>query len=319
MKINIFPRYFYGISTIFLLCFYFVSLANATTFSISPPLFRVSLTPGETWKSTVRISQTGETPKKFYVETANLLVKSGGIQNDEGFVPIFEKDSTIKANSLSGWIDLTEINGNTIKINALGFYDIPFAIHIPKDAPPGDHYAAILVGEQPLEQKQESQISTSATFTAQLFIRVAGDVIERGTLREFSITKSMFRDPKEIAMQLKIENTGNVHLRPEGSVTISNWWGDERIKIDLRNIGVILPTQFKTIFVTAPEFTKGWLDAGYYVATLRLALNDTQYLHRNVSFFILPSKETILFVDFISIILLTAFFGTRWYIRKKIK
>lgn len=126
---------------------------------------------------------------------------------------------------------------------------------------------------------------------------VRGEIIEEARIREFSTEKTVYQEPKA-QINLRIENTGNVHIQPQGEIRIFNFWGKERGFIPINHkteYGNILPQSIrKWNFTWQPE--DSFLEAGRYKAVLTLIYGNEakQTISRTIYFWIIPVMPALI-------------------------
>ncbi len=307
----------YIISIIILLFAPFATTAADSKMSLTviPPFFQLALDPGETFKSSVKVANTNNYDLNIYTSLMNF--KAEGDEGRGKLTPIVGSGAEVIPNTLAQWIKISEGPFASPKENSI---EIPFTVTIPKDAPPGGHYAAILIGTKPMGQKMEGPtIEVASYISTLLFIRVSGQVVEQGGIREFTAEKSFYQKP-EINFTLRFENRGNVHLQPQGEIVISNMWGKERGKIKVNQdteFGYVLPD-------TVRKFSFNWkgedsiLEAGRYkaVATLAFGSDARQNVSAATYFWVIPVKPVLAILGGIILFLWLLLWSIKAYIRK---
>lgn len=254
--------------------------SSALSVSITPPLFNLTIGPGETWSSSVKVVNTNARPVTYYAYTSDF--RAQGETGHVSFVPQVDEGSSTEREtfSLASWITL---GSGPVTVAPGASADIPFTVRVPKNAEPGGHYAAILIGTQPRAVNQNgTEVNISSYVSSLLFVRVRGDVVERGRILEFSTSKELYQSP-QADFTLRFENMGNTHVLPEGSIAIYNMWGKERGNVDINQdnggFGNVLPG-------TVRRFQFSWhgdnpFDVGLYRAIVTLAYG--QESRKNVS------------------------------------
>ena len=247
--------------------------SSALSVSITPPLFQLTIGPGETWSSAVKIVNTNASSVTYYSHVADF--KAEGETGNASFVPLLseQSDPTLSTYSLASWTELTSV---PVTVPAGGSGQIPFTIRVPANAEPGGHYAAILIGTQPNDATTTgTRINIASYVSSLLFLRVKGDLTESGRIREFSTAQELYQYPAA-DFTLRFENTGNVHVQPEGDITIYNMWGKERGKVlinqDEGGFGNVLPGSIR-------RFQFSWagdnsFDIGRYSAVVTLSYGE---------------------------------------------
>ena len=101
--------------------------SNDLSLSVVPPFFQMTVTPGETWSSFIKLVNVNEFPLTLYASAVNF--ESNNNESGKGkFTPLLSQDPEYKAASLAGWIDVTDspitvLPGETVKL--------PFSIRPP--------------------------------------------------------------------------------------------------------------------------------------------------------------------------------------------
>ncbi len=286
---------------------------SSLALSVSPTLFEISAVPGQVWKSSVKVINSNNYPITVYGNPVNFSPKGEGGQGN--LIPIL--DVFDKASTLAGWIEMTE---DTVEVPPEESKQVEFVVRVPEDAPPGGHFAAILVGTQPPDESEGvMQLRTSQIVSSLFFLRIEGDVVEDGAIRSFSSANN-FTDVTSAEFELRFENKGNVHLRPQGSIEIYNMWGSERgvIPINQRtNFGNVLPEsirKFDFIWTGEQSFT----DIGRFkaVASLAYGADQRKFTSQTTYFWIVPIKTLVATILFMLSVILFARWSIKVYVRK---
>ncbi len=282
--------------------------------AVTPPLIQLSLAPGQTWSSTLKVVNTNEYPLPLYANMA--LLEPNGDEGQSKFTPIVEGD---EGNSLANWVKLGEASFTVSREKS---FELPFTITVPQNAPPGGHYAAIIVGSQPINEKPDGPtLSVSSSISSLLFLRVAGDVVEQGDIREFTTGKTFYSKP-DVNFVLRFENKGNVHIQPQGDITVYNMWGKQRGVVPINQqtrFGNVLP---KSIRKFEFQWTGAWnpLEFGRYkaVAVLTYGTDEKQNVESTRYFWVIPVKETLITLGGLLLFILFFFWAIRRYIRRSL-
>lgn len=295
--------------------------------TITPPLFQITIGPGEMWRSSLKIVNTNPYDLTVYAGTMNF--EAGGEEGQGRFVPILENDAgrvsmdgtrhDSAESSLAKWI---EIAPDPIFIPQGKSVDIPFTVRIPKDAEAGGHYAAILVGTRPTDENANGATVLVSSQVSSLFLaRISGDVREEGNIREFRTDRTFYEKP-DIDFILRFANTGNVHLKPQGEIAIFNMWGREMGKIlinEKSDFGNVLPRSIRK-FIFNWQRNSSILEMGRFkaVATVSYGDDTRQNISRAIYFWILPGKPLLVIILSFAAFILTIIFLTRRYIKKSL-
>lgn len=306
-------------SIAFLLVLFSPVLAHAqgaVSLSVSPTLFEMSASVNQSWSSSVRVINTNSFPLKVYLSGVNF--EPTGESGQGSMVPVFGSESN--GSTLAEWFTLPS---DEIIIPAEQTVSVPFTINVPEDAAPGGHFAAILVGTRSLTNVDTpAQLETSQVVTSLVFLSVAGDITERGVIRDFVTDQSINESP-EATFSLRFENDGNVHLQPQGNITIKNMWGKERGLVPINQtsqFGNVLPESVRKYnFEWVGEWS--FADMGRYTAEVTLAYgNQTrQFVTAETAFWVIPWRTLLILLVVLGSLLWLIIWGVKLYIRKMLQ
>lgn len=291
---------------------------DGLSLSITPPLFQLDIGSGEFWSSTLKIVNINSYDLTVYASVVDF--ESTGEEGKGKFTPVLN-DSQSGPLSLAQWISITK---DQIIIPKEKSVDVPFTVQVPENVEPGGHYAAILIGTQSLdaEQTKGPVLQVSTFVSSLLFVRIKGDVREEGMIREFSTEKQFYQEPN-VKIALRFENTGNVHLKPQGEIVIYNMQGKIKQKIPVnegKDFGNILPQSVRKFDYTW-EGDEDTFEIGRYKSVVTLSYGSES--HKNISqetyFWIIPLKPVLTALGILVFLSLIIILMIRLYIKKTIK
>lgn len=179
---------------------------------------------------------------------------------------------------------------------------MPVTITIPKDAEPGGLYGALMISANNIEKTAEVQTGNAAgqinlitRVASLLFIRVKGDALTSGFLKDFSA--GSFYEQGPVTFEITSANTGNVHVDPYGTIEIKDTFG--RI-IDTREIDpwFVMPKSERSREIK----WNGSFLFGKYTAILTMNRGYQDIVDtKSISFWILPWK--IITIGLIALVL----------------
>lgn len=287
---------------------------SSLSLSVTPPLYQMNVSPGDFWKSTLKVINNN--PYQITVYTEVNTMSASGEQGYGNFTP---RDGGFdpSAPDLPNWID---VSSEPIVVPPEQSVEVPVSIVVPKDASPGGHFAAIFVGTKPPEGATgESSVRTSQIVTSLFFMRVAGDITEAGSIREFSLKHSFYETP-QADFSLRFENKGNVYLQPQGDITIYNMWGKVRGSIPINQksrFGNVLPNSIR-LFDFSWKGEESLSDIGRYTAEVTLSFG--QDVHQNTSsrvyFWVIPLRGVAIVLFAFATFAAFVVFVVRRYIRR---
>ncbi len=292
-----------------------VSAQESLSVTVTPPLFQLSIGPGESWTSTIKVINNNSYDVQYAPQVVDF--EAQGETGQGKFVPLINAfgGGEQSSNSLGSWI---EISKDPVLIRSGQSAQLNFTVHVPQNAEPGGHYAAIMVGPHEADTAQGSHMKISSYVTSLIMVRIKGDIVESGRIREFTTDRSLYQKP-EAQFVLRFENTGNTHLRPQGLITLHNMWGKERGQVlinEKSNFGNVLPHSIRKF-----EFTwngeDSLFDIGLYSAVVTLNYGDDAKQNASATsyFWVVPVVPvTITLIIVLSIVLILM-----WFIRRYVR
>ncbi len=288
--------------------------SSASALTISPPLMEFDARPGDVLVDVV----------KLYNETDEALNLTASVQNFKAlgetgtpeFLPVEE------GNGLASWIKLDE---TTVTLAPGERKSILFTINVPGDAEPGGHFAGILWSTAGAAPEGETAVGLVAKTGTLILVRVSGQVEEMGRVVEFGTDKASYSYlPANFVV--RFENTGNVHLKPTGEITVKNMWGTKVASLPVNeDLANVLPDSIRKFEATwqktempvgASEWQKerenfAW---GKYTATLLLNYGiGGQTVTATTSFWVFPWRVTLFYLVLIVIVVLLLVQGVKKY------
>lgn len=163
-------------------------------------------------------------------------------------------------------------------------------ISIPTDAEPGGRYGSIVVATSATtgsmvgdSVQTEANVSVISRLANLFFIRIRGDVKESGTITGFEATKR-FNTSSNIDFDINYQNSGNVHLLPYGTISISNIFGAKVGEVAVDPYFALPQAERWRQISWRPPFL-----LGYYTATLNLNLGYSDIVdEKSFAFWVLP-------------------------------
>lgn len=244
------------------------SAQESVTLQVEPPLTRVSVIPGGTWRGQLKIVNTNTSSITVSLRVADFRLTDGGRGGE--LLPPAETREEAKF-SAARWLTLS---AETIVVPPESTREFVAELLVPEDAEPGTHTAAILIGTgEGVRTPGGATVSTKVTSI--VVVTVLGEIHEVGEITSLG-TDKVFYGEATADISFTFVNSGNVHLEPEGEVVITNMWGRERgrVPIDARTaFDLVLPGERR-------DFSFQWrgdrdaFDVGPYVASVHLTFGS---------------------------------------------
>lgn len=285
------------------------------TLAIVPPLFQMQLAPGTHWRGVLKF--VNGNPYDIDLNTSLMPFRGAGETGNVEFD--FTKEGKTDPRTLPGWI---HIERGPIHVKKDTTAEIPFSIVVPDDAEPGGHYAAIMVGTDPIDRlRNGSGFSIGSLLSSLLFVNVSGNIVEAGAIRDFYPAANIVQEPSA-RFVMRFENSGNVHLVPQGHIIITNMWGKERGKItvnDDASFGSVLPASTRR-FEFEWHGEQNFFEMGRYTveATLAYGSASKQTVYRVATFWVIPYKGLAITFGSLGAFLFVVVYGIRRYVRSVI-
>jgi len=263
--------------------------AQATGISISPLTFELTANPNDVLTNKLKVYNPTDSIVAIKMEVEDFTVAG-----EMGEVRI--EPAETETYSLAKWVEV-EPSEFTLEPREQKFVD--FTIAIPQNAEPGGHYGSVLATTAGVMGAGITGAAIAQKVGTLVLLTVAGEVTENLNVKEFSAPDFLEYGP--VSFTIRFENTGTVHVRPRGFVTITDWRNKKVIDLEFPQRNVI-PGAIRRIDTS---FNKKWL-FGRYTAMLvgSYGTTNTPLNPSVLTFWVFPWKITLA----ISLALLLALF-----------
>ena len=191
--------------------------AGAIHLQVSPVKQRLSLDPGESYVSSFKVSNIGT--EKFSYTTSVTPYRVV----DENATPNFSDKSVYT--QIADWVTFNDDKQKGV-LEPGESVDVPFTITVPKDAPAGGQYAAIMAQTSDGNEAGAS-VQTTTRVGMILYASVAGETHREGAILDNTVNHFFFEPP--ISVTSLVENTGNVEITAVYTVKIWPLFGGETV------------------------------------------------------------------------------------------
>lgn len=251
--------------------------------TVSPPLQELSADPGATVSGAVTITNQGARRMRMTVHARDFAVG-----DEEGRVEITDRPGD--AYGLAVWM---RIEGDqSFDLEAGQSRSVRFRVEVPRDAPPGGRYGAVVFAQAPDPDPQAVQIAPA--LGALVALRVRGTVVERLSAGAADAAPAVSWGEPAV-LRFRLRNEGNVHVRTRGSVRITNALGIRVAELPLPETNVFPETVRRVDVPWADEvpFYARPLLAGPHtaVATVGYGTRGAVVVSRAASFWYIPALE----------------------------
>ncbi len=254
-----------------------LSNPDSVGIQVSPVVDDFEIQPGQTVEREMEISGLTQRSVTYFPIVMNFEAdKTTG-------KPVFlSENERFSKYSLSTWVAFPQ---ETITIEPGENEVLRYTVTAPSDATPGGHYGAILLStEAPKFDEEGILVGVVGLIGTLALATVPGDITEQLIISEFTSPTLLFAPPANFSVT--ISNLGNVHLRPEGGITIRNWFGKQVKFLQINEgAGAILPESQRQ-FDNAWQFS--WSAIGRYTANLSMNYGSGLSIAELRVFYIIP-------------------------------
>ncbi|MDO4978639.1 MAG: hypothetical protein Q4E47_00595 [Candidatus Saccharibacteria bacterium] len=180
---------------------------------ISPAYQRLGeLTPGDRYSSKFTIINSGDSDLEYKVYTTGYTVSDGDYK-----ASFPENTSTFT--TIQKWFKFSETEGT---LKAKDRKEIEYTVTVPKDAPGGGQYAAIMIETT---SGEGSVISANARAGLVVYSTVLGDNVSCNEISNISASGFLMSPPISVATTIK--NCGNIESSATYTLTVNSIFGKE--------------------------------------------------------------------------------------------
>lgn len=203
-----------------------LALAGTTqSFQISPPTANYPTNPGGTAKGTIKVTNLTGDPIALTVDKQNFAAKG-----EEGEVELIDNADPLY--SLAPWFNVLQ---PTVAVPARATREVPYSVSVPVNAEPGGRYGALVFHTTPTKLPTgQSGASVEQSIAALIFVRINGAANENLNVASFesgiqvdthNFTPKTFFEYSPVDFMARVKNTGTVHEKVSGTITIKNMLG----------------------------------------------------------------------------------------------
>jgi len=230
-----------------------VVLAQGANIGISPITFELSGDPGDVIINQLKVYNASE-DSSIGIE---MQIEDIAPRGEIGHVVV--EPAETETYSLARWVTV-ESKEFTLEPKAQKF--VTFTISIPENAEPGGHYGTILAATRSVAGPEGTGAIIVQRIGALILMSVSGEMKEELAVAGFSAPR--YSDYGPIPFTIRFENSGTVHLKPRGFVTVTDWLGRKVADVEFPQ-KIVLPNAVRRLEASLED---KWLWAGKYTATL---------------------------------------------------
>lgn len=217
--------------------------------TLSPVFINLATNPGEPVSSQIKITNNNNFTEFLQLDLAKFEAAAGGERPQ-----LLDIDPSNPEDEFVNWISFSE---DQFTVDPLQTKTIRFTISPPSEAALGYYYATIVNRIQEREPGARQTVVTGAPAVLTLLEVRSPQAKRELQLLDFK-TDRLFYEYLPVEFQIKLKNTGNIHIVPAGDVFID--WGSRK------DVAVLLANEKRSNILPQSEriLTASW-DDGFAV------------------------------------------------------
>ena len=273
----------------------FIALPSDTSaqnsgIAISPLVFEITGNQGETINNQVKITNNSQNRTEITISIEDIAP-----EDEEGHVRVEAAET--ETYSIARWVT-TDPGVFVLEPGEAKW--VLFSIKIPQNAEPGGHYGTVVAAVTALSGSDVTGAAVIPRVAALILVSIPGAVTEQINIEEFS--SPVYSEKGPINFLIRYENEGTVHVKPKGTITITNWLGKKVTEIPVAEKN-ILPGAIRRVDAS---WDAEWILGLKYTATLTgtYGTNNKQLVSSVISFWVFPWKLGIVLLVVLVLIFL---------------
>lgn len=280
----------------------------ANGFRISPVRNEFTIKKGDKQRLTVTI----ENPTNIST-IARVVINDFVASDDETGEPRLILDNNVPAPKNSFKTLLAPISD--IKLAANEKKNVDFNISVPADASAGGYYGAIRF--VPISSSQQSNVGLTASVGSIVLVTVPGDLKEQLKLVQLSASlpdgrPRGFLTHGDVSIVTRLENTGDIHVKPFGKVLVKDMFGHEVGSIEFNNTqprANILPGSTRKFVDNLPK--RKWFGRYTIEANLGYSQGGGDLIIAKANFWYIPTWALIALAVLVLLVVVLVFWLSR--------
>jgi len=252
---------------------------------ISPTKVELNATRGKTY--TINLKAMNVTGGDL---TYNTLIEDFTSANETGTPKIIKDGNLPDTASIKTWVSIE--SGFTL--GAHKEKNVDAIVTVPNNAEAGGHYGVVTFSGSN-SNIDTTGVGVTASAGVLFLIKVDGDIVEQANLASFFTSnkdgnQSSFFETSPINFAVRIQNIGNVHVKPVGNIEVKDMFGNVAAIIPVNDSNPpsnVLPKSIRRFDV---KMDKSWM-FGQYTANLALGYGTNgQAITNTITFWVIPYK-----------------------------
>lgn len=254
-----------------------------------PPRLEFTVSPGKAITQQLKVRNESTVEK-----TIDTSVKDYIVTDDKG-TPIQVDEQVNNRWSAASWV---QVSPTRLRLRPGETKSVMVTIIAPDDALPGGHYAMVIHTAANDSTLNQTGAAVEANVGTLLYITVPGAVTEDARITRFNVPA--FSEFGPIDFKTTIANFSDIHIAPQGIISITNWLGGRTANLDLVTTN-IFPGTSRDLSNT---LEKKWLFGRYKAQFLASYGTTGQALAATVFFWVIPWRLLLLLTVIIALVVL---------------
>lgn len=212
---------------------------------VAPLFFDLQINPGQEKTGKIYIENNSDEKILITPEFSDFFVNAEG-----GY--IFSDNKKIKNENLKPYLmrEWFSLDVDSFELKPGENRTVKYGVKVLKNANLGGHYGAIFFKTSCVQEKDEavvysdkSSLCVSGRVGTLFLIQVGGGQNKKGSIKDVDIPTLNLND--KIKLSIDIQNDGNTHFKPLGSISVKSITGREVYNLDIKD-RTILPTNSRS-------------------------------------------------------------------------
>jgi hypothetical protein len=263
------------------------------TYTITPPTITQKLNPGQNAEGILKVFNNTEQSLTFTAAAKDFIVQ------DTLGTPTFLPNNTLSNKySAAAWIGVTP---STFTVGAHQRQELNYYVHVPANARPGGHYAAVTYAPSVSLGVSGTGASVNTEAGSLFYIEINGPITESSFVTKFFA--NFFQEYGPVKISTQIKNLGDLHITPQGTITVTGLLFNQTQNLANHNVFPEAARDFDN------TFGQTWM-IGRYKAVLLASYGKSNNLPlmATVYFWVFPWRLALVTVLAIVALILTALY-----------
>ena len=194
-------------------------MENSNMFTVTPMSQSIALDAGDTYEGEITVANPANATNDFHYKVE---VSSYGVAGEDYSADFLTET---ERSQIVNWTTIDKPTG-VLKPNESA--KVHYTVKVPKTAPAGGQYAALLVSSDDSVTESESvSINNVFEMASILYAKVNGDLIHEGEILDTSVPGFVTQVPIKVSAILK--NDGNIHETAYISLEVRSYFSSQNI------------------------------------------------------------------------------------------